>query len=175
MNRFLTAPLVATLFVFVAVLCSQQSTGEPPQTLTTATSSYDYHDIKVDLLTAKQAETLVLDQWPTSEPLILSRVMPRTKLMAELRIAEHTSNDHSLLGTLFVNATPKIQKLNPQELQAEMMSGGMTVNRPNNVFPIHIDRYARNIKIFAENQWQPYPQWRDVNVPIYKELTGWGK
>lgn len=186
MNRYLTLPLIASMFVFVAVLYSHQSTGEPPQTeqlqtesrqtLTSATSTYTHHDAKPELLAVKDAETLVLDQWPISETRFLSRVMPRITLQADLQFAEHSSDDPSFLATLFVQANPKVQKLEPTDLSSEEMSMqvGFAINRPDTVFPIHIDRYEKTVKIFAQHQWQPYEQWRDQNLPKYKELTGFG-
>ena len=183
MNRYLTIPLVASMFVFVAVLHSNSSTGEPPrtkgQTLTSASSSYTRYETKPELIDAKQAETLVLDQWPVSETRFLSRAMPRTTLQADLHFAEHASEDSSFLATLFIRATLNVQKLEPNNLTFDnvtsdemSMQGGMAINRPNTIFPVHIDRYERTVNIFAENQWQPYDQWRDQNLPKFKELTG---
>ena len=41
-------------------------------------------------------------------------------------------------------------------------------------YAIHVDRVTGAMRVFADNEWQDYRRWRDINLPKYRKLTGFG-
>lgn len=45
----------------------------------------------------------------------------------------------------------------------------------HSTFPLHVDRRTKEIKIFANETWQPYDKWRDENLPVFLKSLKTGR
>ena len=175
MNRYMIAPLLATLAVFSLVLHHQtQNSGSAVGVSSHLASLGNRLRADSDLLPFEEAEQRILDQWPSLNPSeVFSRRVPTQSLYATLWRGESSSDDQagtSFLCTLFVHAIPVV--VTKQE-HPVMMDGAKGVASSSS-FPIHVDRQTAKTSIFADNQWQNYGTWRDMKVPEYRKLTGFG-
>ena len=177
MNRYMIAPLLATLVVFALVLHHQaQNSGSSSAVgASSHLASLGRHSRgESDLLPYEEAEQRILAQWPSLNPReVFSRRVPTQSLYATLWPDESSGVEHaetSFLCTLFINAIPAVADTNQN---AEMMGVGK-VQAASPHFPIHVDRETAKIRIFADSRWQSYATWRDMKVPEYRKLTGFG-
>ena len=191
MNRYLAIPLSLSLVLFAGVYVSHGSLGQIKQSSSKSDStlpstgsnqqseSRGFEDEpkkseSAQLLSFDQARTLVLDGWPTISPNKWgSRARPNISACAELAETMRGSWRKPELGDASCILT-SIVTVNEQAKPGE--NAKVTFwNRPAQVsvldrrsnFPLHIDRRTKEIKIFANETWQPYDEWRDKNLPIF--------
>lgn len=163
MNRFLAIPLGLSCLLFAGVFLSE-SIGKTRTSYAVQVSSPQEQELlpgeadeqeadTSELLTLDQARTLVLDGWPTAGKYAWgSRAAPRVSAFAELQEFLWRPREQTQLTD------------EPCILTSLVVVSGETV-----YFPIHIDRKTQAIKIFAEQTWKPYTEWRDGYLPGFLE------
>ena len=136
MNRYLSIPLVLTLFAFSTVWYSQHSNGE--RLTTSIERSYERQTPSRELLPAKEAEAIILQDWPTLSPQeVFSRRLPTQSYFAEVTQEPQRRPTTDFLWSLVV-----------------------TVNLEMTRYPIHVNRESGVANVFADDRWQPYESWR---------------
>ena len=178
MNRLLVFPLIGSIAVFAVVLRSHADKAIFKSTA--ASSGYfargeSYPLLERDLMPLEDAERHILESWPTiDQSEYFSRRGPTQSFYTILDKAEHRNLDESspsFLFSFFVYADPI---LSGEETKVSFDSAEATSARRNDHFAIHVDRLTGAMQVFANNEWRDYRQWRDINLPKYRKLTGFG-
>jgi len=147
MNRFVLVPGFVALAGFL-VFCSIGPSVAPA-----------FSPSMSSPLTTDQASTLILDGWPVDQGFFDygSRGEPDQYFFGRHGQIAGTGNDGGFLTTFDIMCKFRIK--NDPKLG-------------NKRFPIHINRYSGLVRIFADQQWQSYDDWRENNLPIYYEAAG---
>lgn len=179
MNRYLAIPLVFTLISFCVVYCSQSTLGKSNKSdlaLNAATVNGSVAR-SANPVSYDDAKTMILDQWPILEGYRFgSRMMPTQRLYATIGELAHLGVDskEARESPSFLLCLHIVARALPEKAASNLtLRHGQSVAAGSNMFPIHVDRYSREVQIFADWQWQEYSSWRDTNLPKYKELAGW--
>ena len=170
MNRYLTVPLVLSFVLFAGVYFSHTSYGQGKQANESLPASTEPASTEAvlekkeaeseTLLSYNDARTIVLDGWPTVGNYNWgSRAAVRIESYAELgetmmrplaALQENKlGDDPSILTSLVlfnIYASPKDR---------------------SEKFPVHIDRQTKVVKIFDNNKWQSYSEWRETKLPVF--------
>ena len=152
MNRYLVIPLAISIFAFGAVYFAIASTPALPAAAS-ALPGFAHPNPATSpsprLTSMDEASMLILDGWPTQDRhAMMSRVMVFQPLYAKLGpLAQNRPEGRA-------NFLSSLEVITP---------GGQYE------FPINFDRLTKEIHIFADNSWQPYQGWREVNQPLLEK------
>ena len=152
MNRFLIIPMAVCVFAFGVVYVAIASSPVLPVAAISAvgyTNPKPATTTRPRLTSMDEASTLILDGWPTRDRhAMMSRVMVFQPLYARLGpLAQNWPDGRS-------NFLSSLEVVTPEK-QYE--------------FPINFDRLTNEIHIFADNSWEPYEGWRELNQPLLEK------
>ena len=157
MNRFLAIPLGLSFLLFVAVFCSKSTVGKNATFYSGATQmetgalQQEQEPESSELLSLEKIRTRVLEGWPTvGQYQWGSRAMPRVSNYAELGIAQARNtqlDDTSCLLTSLI----------------------VVRERSRDCYTLYVDRTSSEVKIFADEVWRPYEEWKEGYLPEYLE------
>ena len=77
------------------------------------------------------------------------------------------AGDASCILTSIVIVNYKAKPIENEGMSFGHRTAKVSVLDPRSNFPLHVDRRTKEIKIFANETWQPYDKWRDENLPIF--------
>ena len=156
MNRFLAIPLSFSFLLFVAVVCSKSTVGKSPTSYfggnQLETGSLQQDPESSELLSLEEIRTHVLEGFPTVGRYQWgSRAMPHVSTYAELRVAK---------GRQELDDTPFL------------LTSLIVVNEnDHDRFPLFVDRTSSDVKIFVDEVWRPYEEWKQSYLPQYLETA----
>jgi len=190
MNRYLAIPLGLSFVLFTGVYLSHGSFGQTKQSSSKSGStlastgptqqsksrSVEQKELEsAPLLSFDQARTLVLDGWPTISPNQWgSRVRPNISACAEIAETMRGNwrrkpelGDAACILTSIVTVNEQAKPAENAKATFGNRRAQISVLDRRSNFPLYIDRRTKEIKIFANETWQPYDKWRDENLPIF--------